>query len=429
MRSLTALLLASAALACAEDHPMTLRQAVETALKQNSDIMLSRLDEEKARQAVRLAKDPFIPRIAVGSGLAYTSGFPMSIEGSAPSVLQGNAVASLFNRQESLALAQAKEDARGASLSTEGKRGEVAFRTASLYLDAGRAVRIGTLARKDSASLQQVLETVRAQVREGRALPLAEKQAAYTMARASALADGWDDDSAAAETSLAVALGLSAEDRIVPLEQEPPALTLPVSEELAVETALQSNLEIRQLESQIASKELEVRVQKAARLPRADLVAQYGMLAKFNNYEEYFQRFQRNNGQLGVSLQLPLFVGPGIGAQAARAAADVTRLKIQCDSVRNRIRSDIQASFREVKKAATSAEVARLDLEVAREQLSVNLAQMQEGRATLRQVEESRIVENDKWIAFYDAQYGIERARWNVLRLTGQLTASIEALP
>ena len=70
MRSLIDLLLASAAVACAEDRPMTLRQAVETALKQNSDIALARLDEEKARQAVRLAKDPFLPKIVVGSGLA-----------------------------------------------------------------------------------------------------------------------------------------------------------------------------------------------------------------------------------------------------------------------------------------------------------------------------------------------------------------------
>jgi len=429
MRSLTALLLASAAMAGAADHPMTLRQAVETALKQNSDITLSRLDEEKARQGVRLAKDPFLPRITVGSGLAYTSGFPMSIEGSAPSVLQANATASLFNRQQTLALAQAKEDSRGASISAESKLGEVAFRTASLYLDAGRAARIGALARKDAASLQQVMDTVRAQVQEGRALPLTEKQAAYNMARASALADGLDDDCAAAETSLAVALGFTAEDQIIPVDRETPALTLPDSEEAAVQTALQSNLDIRQLQSQIASKEIEMRGEKAARLPRADLVAQYGMLAKFNNYAQYFQRFQRNNGQIGVSFQLPIFAGPGVSAQTARAAADVTRLKIECDNQRNRIRSDIQASFREVKKSQTAAEVSRLDLEVAREQLSVDLAQMQEGRATLRQVEESRIVENDKWIAFYDAQYGIDRARWNVLRLTGQLTASIEALP
>lgn len=408
---------------------MTLRQAVETALKQNSDIALSRLDEEKARQAVRLAKDPFMPRITVGSGLAYTSGFPMSIEGSAPSVIQANATQFLFNRPQSLAVSQAREDARGASLSAESKRGEVAFLAASLYLDAGRAVRIGALARKDAGSLQQVLDTVRAQVREGRALPLAEKQAAYNVARAVALADGLEDDCAGAETSLAVALGFSAEDRVLPVEEDPPAFALPPSEEQALHTALQSNLDLRKLESQIASKQLEMRGQNAARLPRADLVAQYGMLAKFNNYDQYFQKFQRNNGQVGVSLQLPLFAGPGVSAQAARSAADAARLKIECDNARNRIRSDIQASFREVKRAGTAAEVARLDLEVAREQLSVNLAQMQEGRATLRQVEESRIVENDKWIAFYDAQYSIERAQWNVLRLTGQLTASIEALP
>jgi hypothetical protein len=54
---------------------------------------------------------------------------------------------------------------------------------------------------------------------------------------------------------------------------------------------------------------------------------------------------------------------------------------------------------------------------------------MEEGRIPLRQVEEARVIENDKWIAFYDAQYTIEKARWNVLRLTGDVLASMESLP
>jgi len=58
-----------------------------------------------------------------------------------------------------------------------------------------------------------------------------------------------------------------------------------------------SNSELRRLESQIAAKQLELRGAAAARLPRADLVAQYAMLAKFNNYTEYFSHFQRNNGK------------------------------------------------------------------------------------------------------------------------------------
>jgi outer membrane protein TolC len=413
----------------AEVRSLTLRQAVEMALKQNPDIALSRLDEEKARQGVRLARDPFVPRVSVGSGLAYSSGFPMSIEGSAPSVVQAHATQFIFNRPQSFTLAQAKEDARGAAIGVSSKRDEVAYRVASLYLDAERAARIGTLARKDADSQEKVLGTVQAQVREGRALPLAEKTAAYQLAYARQLAAALEDDQITAETSLAMALGLSAEDRVQPVEADRPTPPLPQSEEKAMQTALENNKELRRIESQIASKQLEVRGERAARWPRVDLVAQYGMLARFNNYEKFFKAFQRNNGQIGVSFQLPVLAGPGVGAQVAQTQTDLAHLRIELANTRNRIASDLQQSFREVNKAAGAADVARLDLEVAREQLSVNLAQMQEGRLTLREVEQARVVENQKWIAFYDAQYSVEKARWNVLRLTGALVPSLEALP
>jgi outer membrane protein TolC len=419
--------LASACLLRAEVHPMTLRQAVETALKQNPDITLARLDEEKARQGVRVAKDPFTPRLIVGSGMAYSNGFPMSIEGSAPSVVQAHIVQDIFNRQQTLAVAQAKEDSRGAALAVTSKRDEVVFRTASLYLDAERAARLGEFAQKQAESLQKVLETVTTQVQEGRALPLAEKTAAANLAHARQSAESLDDDVASSETALAMALGFSADDRVHPVAEPRPTPPLPKSEEEAVAAALDANKDLRRLESQIASKELEKRGVKAQRLPRVDLVAQYSLLAKFNNYAEFFAKYQQNNEQIGMSFQLPLMAGPGVGAQVAQVESDISRLKIDLNNARNRLRSDLAESFRNVHKAETAAEVARLDLDVAREQLSVDLAQMQEGRATLRQVEEARVAENDKWMAFYDAQYGVERARWSVLRLTGDLLAAVEA--
>src|SRR5262249_12538977 len=117
MSRITSCLFAFVVALRAEVHPMTLRQAVETAMKQNPDITLARLDEEKARQGVRAARDPFFPRVTLGSGLAYTNGFPMSVEGSAPSVVQANAVAYLFNRPQSFQVAVARENARGATLS------------------------------------------------------------------------------------------------------------------------------------------------------------------------------------------------------------------------------------------------------------------------------------------------------------------------
>jgi outer membrane protein TolC len=406
---------------------MTLRQAVETALKQNPDITLARLDEGKARQGVRVAKDPFTPRLIVGSGLAYSNGFPMSIEGSAPSVVQAHIVQDIFNRQQTLAVAQAKEDSRGAALAVTSKRDEVVFRTASLYLDAERAARLGELARKQAESMQKVLATVQTQVQEGRALPLAEKTSAANLAHARQAAELLDDDTASSETALALALGFSAEDRVHPVAEQRATPPLPKSEEEAVTAALDANKDLRRLESQIAAKELEKRGVKAQRLPRVDLVAQYSLLAKFNNYAEFFSKYQQNNEQIGMSFQIPFAVGPGVGAQVAQVESDISHLRIDLNNARNHLRSDLEQSFRNVRKSETGAEVARLDLEVAREQLSVYLAQMQEGRVTLRQVEEARVAENDKWMAFYDAQYTVERARWSVLRLTGDLLAAVEA--
>jgi outer membrane protein len=424
MRNLAYVLLAGALLARAEDHTLTLRQAIDLATRQNPDIALARIEEVKARAAVRVAHDPFLPRVTVGSGLAYSNGFPMSIEGSAPSVFQATAQQFLFNRQQTYLVAQAKEQAHGASLAAAGKREEVAYRTASLYLDAERAARIGALARKSIEERQSILNAVQAQVSEGRTLPLTEKQAALGLARARQLSGSLEDDLATAETELAMALGFPAEDRVHAVAEERTAPPLPTSEENAIQSAVESSPELRQMQSQIAAKQLELRGEKAARLPRADLVAQYAMLAKFNNYTEYFNHFQRNNGEIGVAFQVPLF-SPGVRSQTAETEGDISHLKIELANARNRLSSDLQQSFRAVKKAETTAEVARLDLEVVREQLSVDLAQLQEGRRGMSQVEEARLAENDKWIAFYDARYALEKARWNTLRLMGRLADTV----
>ena len=418
-------LLACSLYASAETHPMTLRQAVELSLRQNPDIVLARLDEEKTRQAVRVAKDPFSPRVTVGSGLAYSDGFPMSVEGSAPSVIQARTNMSIFDRQKSLEVAQAKENVRGAAFLTANKRDEAAYRAASLYLDAERAVRLAELARKDIDSRQRLREAVQAQVQEGRALPLTQKQAELAIAQARQAALDLEDERDTAETSLAIALGFPAEDRVTPVNEERVAPPLPATPDDAIQQAVASNNELRSLQSQVSAKQLEIRSEKAARLPRVDLIAQYAMLAKFNNYAQFFNAFQRNNGQIGMSFQVPVFAGSGVGGLVAQSEIDVTHLRNEMVNARNRISADLQVSYRQVQKAQAASEVARLDLDVAREQISVDLAQMQEGRLSMRQLEEARVAENSKWIVLYDSQYVLEKARWNVLRLTGQLAQAV----
>jgi outer membrane protein len=409
----------------AEVYTMTLRQALQRALQQNPDIAMARLDQIKAQQAARQQKDPFTPKIYFGSGLAYTSGFPLSIEGAAPSVVQGRAIQYLFNRQQSYVLASAREQARGAAFDVSAKQQEVAYRTASLFLDAERAGHAVDMARQQTDSLEKVLNATRSRVEEGRELPLEAERAELNLARARQTADSLEDDHETAETSLALVLGYSADDRVAPAGEERTAPLLPKSEQAAVASAWESSDDLRHLESQITAKELDVRAAKAARLPHVDLVAEYALFAAFNHYQDYFKSFQRNNGEIGVSVQLPLLPGPGVSAAAGQSSAEADRLRIELASTRNQIAADTRKAYREIHKAQEAREVARLDLEVARAQLSVNLSLLHEGRITLRQVEESRVEESRKWLAFYDAQYALERAEWDLARRTGDLLASL----
>ena len=418
------LLCFTSAAAFAEVHPLTLRQAVDVALKENPDLVLARLDEQKAQDAIRVAKDPFIPKVYMGSGAAKVWGYPTSIEGAAPAIFQTRTDMALFNRPKSYELARVRETARGAGLDTQSKSDQVAYQTATLFLEAQQMARNAQSLQLEVESLKRVSAAVGLQVDEGRRLPIENKRVAVDLARASQRFEALSGDLDYAEASLAVVLGYSAADRVQPMEEERAALEVPASEQAATELALQNSRDIRKLESQLQAKGIEVKEDLAARWPVVNLVAQYELLAK-TDYEGFFNRFQRNNGELGVSIQVPLLTGSASKGLASQAQIDIRELGTQLGQTRNRIQLDTEKSYRELEKTTKAQEVARLDLDYTRDQVSLLLSQLGEGRATQQQVDDARLAEQEKWIAFYDAQHLVENARLDLLRQTGTLQAAL----
>jgi outer membrane protein TolC len=414
----------SAAAAFAQVHPLTLRQAVELALKQNPDLTLSRLDQQKAESAIRIAKDPFAPKLYAGSGLAKVWGYPTSIEGAAPAIIQTRTDMALYNRAKTYELARVRETARGAEIDTQSKSDQVAYQTATLFLDAQQMDRSKQSLQLEVESLQRVASAVDVQVEEGRQLPIENKRIAVDLARASQRLMALSGDLDYSEASLAVVLGYPAAERVQPVGEERSGFEVPANEQAATELALQNNKDIRRIESQLQAKGFEVKEAEAARLPVVDVVAQYALLAK-SNYENFFTRFQRNNGELGVSIQIPLLTGSASKGLSSQAQTDILELRTQMGQVRNRIQLDTQKSYRELEKAASAQEVARLDLDYTREKVSLLLAQLGEGRATEQQVDNARLTEQEKWIAFYDAQHAVDNARLDLLRQTGTLMAAL----
>lgn len=394
------------------------------ALKQNPDVVLARLDEQKAQAAIRVAKDPFAPKVYAGSGLAKVWGYPMGIEGSAPSIIQTRTDMALYNRPRSFEVARVRESARGAAITVQEKADEVAYQAATQFVDLQEMARSLESLRLEMDSLQRVSAATNLRVEEGRELPIETKRVAVDQARARQRFDAMRDDLDYAEAALAVVLGYPANDRVQPAEQEPPIGAVPESEQAARDLALRNNKQIRRLESDLQAKGFELREYQSVRWPAIDLVAQYALFAK-SNYQDFFTKIQRNNGELGVSIQIPLLPGSAAKGQAAETQTDILELRTQMNQTRNRIELDTQKSYQELQKATSAAEVARLDLDYAREQVSVLLAQLGEGRVQQQKVDDARFNEQEKWIAFYDAQHTVEKARLDLLRQTGTLLAAL----
>lgn len=421
--------------AFAEVRTLTLRQALELAQKQSPDVMVARLDEQKAQAAIRIAHDPFTPKMFAGSGAAKTWGYPTAIAGQPPSIFEAQTVMALFNRPQSWEVARVRENARGAGIDSQSKTDDVLFRVAALYVDAAQAARTAEFAGQEVEAMTSAFQAVQARVSQGYELPIEGKRAELNLARARQRAHGAGADQDYTEAALATVLGFPDSDRVRAAPVQPgdedqlTALkqSLPESEDAAVESALQNSRELRLLQSQLQAANFAVREQKAQRLPQVDLVAQYALFAKYN-YTGYFTKFQRNNAELGLSFKIPLSIGSAAGGARAQAEDDMSKARIQMNNARSRIAADTRKSYGEMKQAEEGRTVARLDLDVARDQLSILLAQLDEGRAGRRQVDEARFVEQEKWIALYQAEYAVERARLALLRQTGRLSAALQPL-
>ncbi len=417
-------LFASALSLFGEVRVLTLRQALDLALAQNPDLLLARLDQQKARYQVLVMHDPFSPKVFAGSGAAWSTGFPNSIDGSAPSIVTVKTQMAIFNRPQSYLVAQANEEARGAGVDVASRQQEVIYRVASLYLDAEQAARSLEAERRQSDNLARVRELMQQRVAEGRELAIESKKANLAVLRAGQRVDNLAMDLTTAESSLAQVLGFGPDDRVRVAAEERAPLVVPVSEEASIEKALEGSNELKRLQSNMQAKMLEVKSYHAQRLPRVNLVAQYSLFAKYT-YQDYFAKFQYNNAQLGASFEIPLLVGRASGAESLRSEEDIAKLRIEVGRTRARIASDLRIAYQNLRRSESARDVARADLDVTREELGIDLAQMDEGRLPLAVVEALRATENEKWVAYYEAQHAAEVARFNVLRQTGGLEAAL----
>src|SRR5277367_6831682 len=65
---------------------LTLKSAIEMALRNSKDIQIAKLQASMAQHATQVSRAAFLPNIYAGSGAGYTYGIPETPGGRAPSL-------------------------------------------------------------------------------------------------------------------------------------------------------------------------------------------------------------------------------------------------------------------------------------------------------------------------------------------------------
>src|SRR6266516_6754379 len=78
-------------------EPLTLKRAVQLALTHSTAMAQASADEQRVFASYAEARNQYVPQVVAGSGLGASWGFPLSLEGAAPSIFNVNAQSALIN--------------------------------------------------------------------------------------------------------------------------------------------------------------------------------------------------------------------------------------------------------------------------------------------------------------------------------------------
>jgi outer membrane protein TolC len=397
----------------------TLKQAVATSLQKSRDISLARLQYETSREEAGVTRSQFLPNLYTGSGVAYTSGFPLLAGGGAPALFNLTYNQELFNlpaRGDVRAEEQKTEQQRFA---IDAVRDGVIQRTVSAYLELAKVRRQLELLGSERQSAQKILDYTRQRAQAGYELPIEVTRAQLTAAQVEQRRAQLEDQEETAADQLRLLLGLEPDQAIeVTAEEIPPAADQTISNLVA--EALRDNPEVKAAESERIASELRLKGQRGGYWPTISLIGQYNLLAKFNNYDQFFNKFQRNNFIAGVDVKIPIFASH-TSAAISFARANLTASQMQVENKRAQVSLDVRHKARQARQMDMTREVARLQLELAQQNLQVLQSQFQQGRASIRDLEGGQLDENEKWLAFLDAEFAHQQAELDLLRTTGQL--------
>ena len=417
-------------------EPVSLKRVVELSLTHATGAAITAADELRAAASYRELRNNYVPQLSTGAGLGYSYGFPLALEGSAPSLFNVNAQSALFNPALRDFVRAAKVDSAIASFKTKDERNQIIQDAALSYAELSKWEQRLVQLQETEAAANNMQAAVAERVKEGIDSELEGSKARLSAARVRlriAEAQGAAD---VLREHLSKLTGLPAANIQTDADSIPAPPAAAANQEATKEAAT-SNPSVEAALEHARAQYLRAQGEHRSLWPSIDFAAQYALLSRFNNYQNYYipsrpcttslgeflcvtSSFQQNNATVGVSIRFPLF-NASQRSRAQAADADAMKATKQAEAARNQVSEETLRLQRSVSQMQAARDVAQLEYEIAQKNLTAVQTRIDAGTATLHDLDDAHSQASERFIALQDVTFELERSQLGVLRSTGDL--------
>ncbi len=404
--------------------------AVDLALRNSTQVRISAADVQHAEAGLMESKDAYKPSFSVGSSLGYSYGFPVG----QPSVYSVTAQSLAFSFSQPDYIRSARSALLAAQLQLKDTRQQVILETAMDYIQLSTVAQQIAALDQEAGFVRKLVEIEDERVDAGVDSKVELTQARLSEAQIALRRLHMLDQAELLRARLAHLTGLTPAD-IVPDPQ-----SIPSAPAISLEgDVMESNSGVKAAYASAQSKLFAAFGDaRQNNRPRLAFGLQYNRYAKFNNYEEYYLRFQHNNFNVGIEITMPLFDAT-LKAKAKGTSAEAAQARAQADQLRDQAGEQTLRLEKNIAELAAQENVAELQNELAQDQLDAITTQLRLGSgnpnaagaaAPLPKDEQgARISERNYFVDLLDTQFHLTQARLSLLRSMGRIEEWAKAAP
>ncbi|MBW4043666.1 MAG: TolC family protein [Acidobacteria bacterium] len=402
---------------------VSLYTVVDLALRNSASIHSARADVLRAASSVSQTRDAYLPSLVFGSSLGYSYGFPVG----QPSVYNVQASSLVFAISQPWYIRSARTALKAAQLSLKDSSQQIALDVSLDYIqldEINRQIAAMDQERQYAEKLVSIEEDRLAAGVESRQELI---RAELTSAQVDLKRIHLRNEAGLLQQQISHLTGLPADNILTITDSIPPMPEFASGDSLS-RSSMGSNAGVESAYANAQSKEQAAGGDERQKYrPQVSFGIDYSRYAKFNNYAEYYLRFQHNNFDVGIQITLPLF-DANMNDKARVSAAEAVRAKAQANLARDRANEQLFQLQEGLSELKAQQRVTQLQSDLAKEQLNSVESQLEHGSGSPnaqplnpKDAEAARIEERQRYEDVLDADFAVARSQLSLMRAIGTI--------